>query len=159
MGLTVADVILRNLFTIVVPGGMEMTGLLMTLVALSTLAIVEIARSHIQVDLVLQWLPESIRIPTIAGGLQITCAMMIIATVQITKELPATLLLRPLNVETLATHLYGEAARGTYEEASVSALAIVVIAMLPVVFLSRVGSERNLRQKDILPSQALSSVQ
>ncbi|MCP6167326.1 ABC transporter permease subunit, partial [Klebsiella pneumoniae] len=25
------------------------------------------------------------------------------------KELPATLLLRPLNVETLATHLYGEA--------------------------------------------------
>lgn len=29
------------------------------------------------------------------------------------KELPATLLLRPLNVETFATHLYGEAARGT----------------------------------------------
>jgi tripartite ATP-independent transporter DctM subunit len=86
MGLTVADVVLRNLFTIVVPGGMEMTGLLMILVALSTLAIVEIARSHIQVDLVLQWLPESIRIPTIAGGLQITCAMMIITTVQIAKQ-------------------------------------------------------------------------
>jgi len=30
------------------------------------------------------------------------------------KELPATLLLRPMNVETLATWLYGEAARGTY---------------------------------------------
>ncbi|OBZ94946.1 iron ABC transporter permease [Pararhizobium polonicum] len=55
------------------------------------------------------------------------------------KELPATLLLRPLNVETFATHLYGEAARGTYEEASVAALAIVVIGILPVILLSRIG--------------------
>ncbi len=55
------------------------------------------------------------------------------------KELPATLLLRPLNIETFATHLYGEAARGTYEEASIAALAIVAIGILPVIFLSRVG--------------------
>ncbi len=55
------------------------------------------------------------------------------------KELPATLLLRPLNVETLATHLYGEAARGTYEEASISALTIVLVALLPVIWLARVG--------------------
>jgi iron(III) transport system permease protein len=55
------------------------------------------------------------------------------------KELPATLLLRPLNVETFATHLYGEAARGTYEEASVAALAIVVVGILPVILLARVG--------------------
>nr|WP_206044309.1 iron ABC transporter permease [Brucella cytisi] len=55
------------------------------------------------------------------------------------KELPATLLLRPLNVETFATHLYGEAARGTYEEASIVALAIVVVGILPVILLARVG--------------------
>jgi iron(III) transport system permease protein len=55
------------------------------------------------------------------------------------KELPATLLLRPLNFETFATHLYGEAARGTYEEASIAALAIVVIGILPVILLARVG--------------------
>ncbi|SCM70243.1 Iron ABC transporter, membrane spanning protein [uncultured Pleomorphomonas sp.] len=55
------------------------------------------------------------------------------------KELPATLLLRPLNMETFATHLYGEAARGTYEEASLAALAIVLIGILPVIVLSRVG--------------------
>ncbi len=55
------------------------------------------------------------------------------------KELPATLLLRPLNFETLATHLYGEAARGTYEEASIAALLIVAIGMLPVVVLARLG--------------------
>jgi len=55
------------------------------------------------------------------------------------KELPATLLLRPLNVETLATHLYGEAARGTYEEAAIAALVIVVVGILPVVLLARIG--------------------
>ncbi|PQZ26044.1 ABC transporter permease [Ochrobactrum vermis] len=55
------------------------------------------------------------------------------------KELPATLLLRPLNIETFATHLYGEAARGTYEEASIAALAIVVVGILPVILLARVG--------------------
>lgn len=87
-------------------------------------------------------------------------ASALLVFVDCVKELPATLLLRPLNVETLATHLYGEAARGTYEEASISALAIVLIAMLPVALLSRVGSERNLRQGDAAPlPQALPSVQ
>ncbi|MFD2251521.1 ABC transporter permease [Pseudochelatococcus lubricantis] len=63
----------------------------------------------------------------------------LLAFVDCMKELPATLLLRPLNFETLATHLYGEAARGTYEEASIAALLIVVIGILPVAVLSRVG--------------------
>ena len=58
------------------------------------------------------------------------------------KELPATLLLRPLNVETLATHLYGEAARGTYEEGAMAALAIVLVGLLPVILLARVGRVR-----------------
>lgn len=55
------------------------------------------------------------------------------------KELPATLLLRPLNFETLATHLYGEAARGTYEEAALAALLIVIVGLLPVILLARMG--------------------
>lgn len=55
------------------------------------------------------------------------------------KELSATLLLRPLNFETLATHLYGEAARGTYEEAAIAALAIVAVGILPVILLARIG--------------------
>ena len=56
------------------------------------------------------------------------------------KELPATLLLRPLNFETLSTHLYGEAARGTYEEAAIAALLIVVVGTLPVIALARIGT-------------------
>ncbi len=53
------------------------------------------------------------------------------------KELPATLLLRPMNMETLATWLYGEAARGTYEEGAVAALAIVIAGLAPVIMLAR----------------------
>lgn len=55
------------------------------------------------------------------------------------KELSATLLLRPLNFETLATHLYGEASRGTYEEGAIAAWAIVLVGILPVILLARVG--------------------
>ncbi|MDR7331204.1 iron ABC transporter permease [Roseateles asaccharophilus] len=53
------------------------------------------------------------------------------------KELPATLLLRPANFETLATLLYAEAARGTYEEGALAAFAIVAAGLVPVVVLSR----------------------
>ena len=53
------------------------------------------------------------------------------------KELPATLLLRPPNFDTLATWLYAEAARGTYEEGAVAALAIVLAGLLPVAVLAR----------------------
>lgn len=53
------------------------------------------------------------------------------------KELPATLLLRPFNFETLSTHVYAEAARGTYEDGSVAALLIVLVGLLPVALLAR----------------------
>jgi iron(III) transport system permease protein len=53
------------------------------------------------------------------------------------KELPATLMLRPFNFETLSTHVYMEASRGTYEDGSVAALLIVAVGLLPVVLLAR----------------------
>jgi iron(III) transport system permease protein len=55
------------------------------------------------------------------------------------KELPATLLLRPLGFETLATHLYGDAVRGTYEDAAIAALLIVLAGLVPVIVLARVS--------------------
>ncbi len=55
------------------------------------------------------------------------------------KELPATLLLRPLGVETLATHIYAEAARSTYEDGALAALLIVLVGLLPVILLARVS--------------------
>ena len=58
------------------------------------------------------------------------------------KELPATLLLRPMNFETLATWLYAEAARGTYEEGAIAALAIVVAGLLPIILLAKAQFSR-----------------
>ena len=53
------------------------------------------------------------------------------------KELPATLLLRPLNVETLSTHIYQFATRGSFEQGSLAALIIVAVGILPVVRITR----------------------
>ena len=53
------------------------------------------------------------------------------------KELPATLLLRPLNVETLSTYIYQFATRGSFEEGSLAALIIVAVGILPVIRITR----------------------
>jgi iron(III) transport system permease protein len=58
------------------------------------------------------------------------------------KELPATLLLRPLNTETLATLVYGHAARGAFEDGSLAALVIVLVGLLPVIQLVRSAESR-----------------
>lgn len=64
-------------------------------------------------------------------------ASALLVFVDAMKELPTTLLLRPMNFDTLATWLYAEAARGTYEEGAVAALAIVLAGLLPVILLAR----------------------
>jgi iron(III) transport system permease protein len=51
-------------------------------------------------------------------------------------------LLRPLNTETLATFLYGEASRGDYEDGAVAALSMVALGLLPIMLLSRSGKAR-----------------
>jgi len=59
------------------------------------------------------------------------------------KELSATLLLRPLNFETLSTWLYAEAARGTYDEGAIAALIIVFAGLIPVILLARTQLKAN----------------
>jgi iron(III) transport system permease protein len=58
------------------------------------------------------------------------------------KELPATLLLRPLNTETLATLVYGHASRGSFEDGSLAALVIVLVGIVPVIQLTRAAEVR-----------------
>ena len=57
------------------------------------------------------------------------------------KELPATLLLRPLNVETLSTYIYQFATRGNFEEGSLAALLIVLVGIVPVIRMVRHADE------------------
>jgi len=66
-------------------------------------------------------------------------AAAILVFVDCMKELPATLMLRPFGVETLATHIYAEAVRGTYEDGSVAAILIVLAGLVPVIMLARVS--------------------
>jgi iron(III) transport system permease protein len=63
----------------------------------------------------------------------------IVVFVDCLKELPATLLLRPLNVETLATSIYQYASRGSFEEGAAAALIIVAASIPPVILLTRLS--------------------
>ena len=64
----------------------------------------------------------------IAGGL--------LVFVDVMKELPMTLLLRPFNFETLATYVYQFAKDELLEEAALPALVIVLTGILPVVIMN-----------------------
>lgn len=62
-------------------------------------------------------------------------AAALLVFVDAMKELPATLLLRPFNFETLATYVYGLAAAERFEEAALGALSITLIGLIPVLLL------------------------
>ncbi|WOH65521.1 iron ABC transporter permease [Bradyrhizobium sp. BWA-3-5] len=62
---------------------------------------------------------------------------VIVVFVDCLNELPATLLLRPLNVDTLATSIYQYASRGSFEEGALAALLIVAASIGPVAWLTR----------------------
>ena len=62
---------------------------------------------------------------------------MILVFVDVLKELPATLILRPFNFETLAVRVYRFASDERLAEASTAALAIVAVGIIPVILLSR----------------------
>lgn len=62
--------------------------------------------------------------------------------VEIVKELPATLLLRPLGIETLATLVYSRANVGLFAQAALPALFIVLAGLVPVILATRLGDRR-----------------
>lgn len=61
----------------------------------------------------------------------------LIVFVDVMKELPATLILRPFNFDTLAVQAYKLAADERLAEASTASLAIVAAGMIPVILLAR----------------------
>lgn len=69
------------------------------------------------------------------------------------KELPATILLRPFNFETLATTVFEAASREAFEEAALPSLAIVLVGLIPVIYLAR-SSAASFRTKMSQRTQA-----
>ena len=67
-------------------------------------------------------------------------AGLLLVFVDSMKELPATLLLRPFNFDTLATQVYTLASLDLFEEAAPAALAIVMIGLVPLLLLNHMIS-------------------
>ena len=57
--------------------------------------------------------------------------------VDVMKELPATLVLRPFNTDTLAVMAYQLARDERLGEAALPSLALVLVGLIPVILLSR----------------------
>lgn len=75
-----------------------------------------------------------IHMPMIRGSLIAAGTIVFVDTM---KELPATLILRPFNFDTLATHVYQFASDELLEQSALSALTIVIAGVIPVIVLSR----------------------
>lgn len=84
----------------------------------------------------------TIHLPLLKSAL---AAAAILVFVDSLKELPATLLLRPFDFDTLATMTYGLASLEQFNQSAPFALTIVLAGILPVMLLTR-----SLLQGDVL---------
>jgi iron(III) transport system permease protein len=69
-------------------------------------------------------------------------AALLLVFVDVMKELPATLVLRPFNFDTLATQAYAFARDERLAEAALPSLAIVAVGLIPIVALARTWRRR-----------------
>ena len=76
----------------------------------------------------------NVHVPMIRGSL-LTAGLIVF--VDVLKELPATLILRPFNFNTLAVRAYELASDERLMDSATAATAIVVVGLLPVILLSR----------------------
>lgn len=94
-----------------------------------------------------------IHVPVVAPGL-FTAALIVF--VEVMKELPATLVMRPFNFDTLATQVYILAQDERLSEASTAALAIVAVGLAPLIAISRnIARSRRAAGEALAPYAAL----
>ena len=74
-----------------------------------------------------------VHLPLIWGG-SLTGIMLVF--VDVIKELPATLIIRPFNFDTLAIKTYEYASDERFIQATTPALTIILVGIIPVIFLS-----------------------
>ncbi|MGV6827363.1 MAG: ABC transporter permease [bacterium] len=75
-----------------------------------------------------------IYLPLLTPGL-LTAALLVL--VDVMKEMPATLLLRPFGWDTLAVRIYEMTSEGEWERAALPAVVLVLAGLLPVILLVR----------------------
>jgi iron(III) transport system permease protein len=80
-----------------------------------------------------------VHVPMMRAGLA-TAALLVF--VEVMKELPATLLLRPTGGDTLAIAVWQATAESLFETAALPALLIVLVGLLPVAAMIRLSGRR-----------------
>lgn len=73
-----------------------------------------------------------VSMPMLSGGL---FSAILLVFVEVMKEMPATLLLRPFGWDTLATRIFEMTSEGEWERAALPALALIIAGVIPVVLL------------------------
>ncbi|MCW3011239.1 MAG: binding-protein-dependent transport system inner rane component, partial [Solirubrobacterales bacterium] len=73
---------------------------------------------------------RTVTLPLVAPGLLAGATLVFLSTM---KELPATLLLRPIGYDTLATEVWSATGTSSYSQAAIPALALIVLSA-PVVY-------------------------
>lgn len=77
---------------------------------------------------------RSVTLPLAAPGVLAGSLLVLLSAM---KELPATLILRPTGVETLATELWGRTSVAAYSSAAPFAAALVILAAVPAFWMAR----------------------
>ena len=67
---------------------------------------------------------------------------LLLVGIDVMKEMPATLLLRPFGWDTLAVRIYELTAEGEWQRAAAPALTLVLLGLIPVMVLTRRRAER-----------------
>ena len=76
-----------------------------------------------------------VHLPLLRGALATTLLLLWVETM---KELPATLLLRPIGLKTLAIEIWERTSESMWEEAALPALALVVVGLVPLLVVTRI---------------------
>ena len=90
------------------------------------------------------WAKCMCHVPLMRGAV---ASAVLLVFIDVMKELPATLILRPFNFETLATRVYRLASDERLAEASTAALAIVLVGVAPALLLAFQAPPRSRRPR------------
>ncbi|MFK8012011.1 MAG: ABC transporter permease [Marinicellaceae bacterium] len=83
---------------------------------------------------------KAIHLPLIKGSI---LTALLLVFVDLLKELPATLVLRPFNFNTLAVKTYELASDERLADSAFPALCIVMVSLLPVIFINKKFSNKS----------------
>jgi iron(III) transport system permease protein len=92
-----------------------------------------------------------VHVPLLRSGL-VTAALLVF--VEVMKELPATLLLRPLGGDTMAIAVWQATHESLYTTAALPALMIVLVGLLPVALMIRLSGRMGVSEVEASPAAA-----